>query len=676
MPTFHVQGPDGQEYDIEGENMQGAVAALKKMQAGAAGLATPGGGLQVPEAPLSGAETAKGAARAFVGGVPIAGPSLEHDLPAALSSAMGSGTFEENKVAGKQAQAEFERRFPGGSTALGIAGGAASTLPAMAVAPALFGGTGLSPAANMAAGGAGGAAIGAADAWARGQNPLVGGAVGGVAGGVAPGLAKGLGATAEAVGNKLLGAGLPPELQGINRKALEWASKLAKADGLTDAEITAKFQRLGPEGFLAEYGPNLRSGAGFVAARPGTGKAEIFGGMEERQGGTHGRIEQAFNDTIGDRYNLPRTIKEVAQQRSADSRAPYERAMNTPIDYDPRLQQFVNDPLFKQAMKSGFEVERLDALAEGRKFEPLRYAITGVDHAGMPILAGVPNMRTLDMAKKGLDGILDTPAARDELTGRLTQYGNAVNSVRKAFVSHLDSINPDYATARQSWEGPTKMIKAMDSGRQALGRNLSADEMREEVGGMNQSEKQAYLIGLRGELARITDASTRGDTTARDLMRSRAAQDKLETLIGPDKTKQLLGAMEREATFAETHSKTMHNSETAARSAVSEMMTPDPKDTFIHRIREKYSPHVTPGGLIPRVFEQRAAERQAQKFEEARNEIAPILMRQGGDAERMARALIGYQPGGNISPTVERYANALLQGLAPAERRKMMELVQ
>jgi hypothetical protein len=258
MPTFNITDPaDGKVYRITGDTSEGALEALQQMKRGAPGQFTAEGGVEAASPPLSPGATAAGVARSAAGGVPIAGPSLQYDMPAMISALTGKeGTFGErfnaSKAAGKEAQAQFERRFPTQASALGVAGSVAATAPAMALAPAAFGATRAPTVGNMAASAFRGAGVGAADAYARGQDPVMGGMVGGGLGGAVPGIARGVGAAAQGVGN-LVGSGLPAELRGINPKALEWAAKAAKADGLTDAQITAKFQQLGPQGFRPEH---------------------------------------------------------------------------------------------------------------------------------------------------------------------------------------------------------------------------------------------------------------------------------------------------------------------------------------------------------------------------------------------------------------------------------------
>jgi len=87
--------------------------------------------------------------------------------------------------------------------------------------------------------------------------------------------------------------------------------------------------------------------------------------------------------------------------------------------WSPRLQQFLNDPILKSGLGRGLELERLDALAAGKPFNPTEYGVTGTAEDGSPIVSNVPNMRLLDAGKRGLDTMLTGRAYRRSLAGNI-----------------------------------------------------------------------------------------------------------------------------------------------------------------------------------------------------------------------------------------------------------------
>lgn len=174
--------------------------------------------------------------------------------------------------------------------------------------------------------------------------------------------------------------------------------------------------------------------------------------------------------------------------------------------WSPRVQQFLDDPIAKQGLKQGLAVQRLEALAEGRPFDPTELAIKGADEAGNPIVGAVPNMRTLDAVKRGLDNILD--GYRDGVTGKLNldQYGRAVDQVRRAFVSELDNLNPDYAAARQAFAGPSQLMDAARLGQRFASRDPEVTTQM--LNGMTDSEKDAFRTGALNSVKGMINSDT------------------------------------------------------------------------------------------------------------------------------------------------------------------------
>lgn len=166
--------------------------------------------------------------------------------------------------------------------------------------------------------------------------------------------------------------------------------------------------------------------------------------------------------------------------------------------WNPRIQQFLDDPIMRQGITRGLQVQRLEALAENRPFNPREFAITGTDQSGNPIVSAVPNMRLLDAAKRGLDEILND--SRNPLTGQLerNQYVNAVDRVRAEYLKELDRVNPSYAAAREAWAGPTQALAAMRQGQNF--REMRPELVGQTLGGMSPGEQDFFRLGAADNL--------------------------------------------------------------------------------------------------------------------------------------------------------------------------------
>jgi hypothetical protein len=231
--------------------------------------------------------------------------------------------------------------------------------------------------------------------------------------------------------------------------------------------------------------------------------------------------------------------------------------------WSPRIQQFLDDPIMKAGMARGIEIQRLEALAEGSPFNPTEYAITGQDTQGNPIVGAVPNMRTLDAAKRGLDAIIADNT--DDMTGRVNQYGRAVTMVNDAFKNQLDAINPDYAQARAAWSGPSRAIDAARLGQKVF--STDADTAAQRVGQMDQSEKAAYQAGVAQAILNKIGQVQDGGKVAR-MFATPNVRAKVEAAFdSPQDAQSFMDMAERLNEQANARNAIMGNSRTAARQA-------------------------------------------------------------------------------------------------------------
>jgi hypothetical protein len=181
-----------------------------------------------------------------------------------------------------------------------------------------------------------------------------------------------------------------------------------------------------------------------------------------------------------------------------------DAASNAPgAVWNPRIQQFLDDPIMKRGMARGVEIQRLEALAANKPFDPTELAITPEGE-----VTKVPNMRTLDAGKKGLDAIIESEG-RDEF-GRLNQRGRAVNQVRLALLDELDKVNPDYKAARAAWSGHSASLDAVKFGRNLT--RMNPDQITEEFSAMPPNDQEFARLGAADALLeRLGKTATSGD---------------------------------------------------------------------------------------------------------------------------------------------------------------------
>lgn len=234
--------------------------------------------------------------------------------------------------------------------------------------------------------------------------------------------------------------------------------------------------------------------------------------------------------------------------------------------WSPRVQQFIDDPIAKAGLRQGLEIQRLESLASGKPFNPTEFAVTGTDESGNPIVGSVPNMRTLDAIKGGIDNILEQ--YRDPTTGRLNldRRGVAVDKVRQALISHLDELNPDYAAARAAWAGPSQAMDAMSMGRRALSND--PEVTAKVVKNLAPSDRDFFLNGVTRAIQDKIDGTPDGVNAVRRIFGNSAMRSKISAAFNdPQAFDAFAKQMEAEAQFAATKNAVLGNSATARRLA-------------------------------------------------------------------------------------------------------------
>ena len=236
--------------------------------------------------------------------------------------------------------------------------------------------------------------------------------------------------------------------------------------------------------------------------------------------------------------------------------------------WSPRIAQFLDDPIIKQGIRKGLEVQRLESLAEGKPFNARDYAVTGIDKAGEPIVGQVPNMRLLDASKRGLDEILE--GYRDKTTGRLVldQRGRAIDAVRRSLLDELDRLNPSYKAARASWSGPAQSLDAMKMGSESLSSSISPEQVAANFKRLSPNDKEFYRLGVADKLReRIAKTGVGGDEAKRVISNEWTKGQLRPIFDSQEQFEKFVDAVTMESKMFDTRTKLIGNSATAERTA-------------------------------------------------------------------------------------------------------------
>jgi hypothetical protein len=389
---------------------------------------------------------------------------------------------------------------------------------------------------------------------------------GAVVGGLLSGVMAGAGAGVEAFG-RFLARNYPDNIaSSAVQQVLKRISQDQRAGGPTAAQAielvnTAKK----PISLPDVAGENVKGLAGRVARQPGEGRntAQAFIGKRDEEAAQ--RLSQDIAKHVSGGPTMQQASEGLLQARSAAARPAYDAAYDLKGVWSPRLDQFIQDPAVKAGLQRGYELERLQALAEGR---PITTSQLGVDldTEGNVQLLDKPNLRLLDMGKRGLDAMIADE--RNELTGRLSARGVALDQMRKAYVKEIDSLDTKgiYRKAREAWAGYSQSLDSLRMGRNVF--KTSPEETAAEVEAMSPANREFYRLGVADMLKeRLAKAGLHADE-AKQLIRNPWMRDQLKPAFrSPEDFNAFVDAVTQETKMFETGRKVLGGSQTAEREA-------------------------------------------------------------------------------------------------------------
>jgi hypothetical protein len=148
----------------------------------------------------------------------------------------------------------------------------------------------------------------------------------------------------------------------------------------------------------------------------------------------------------------------------------YEKALSQPTPNDPHILEMLQTPAGEQAARSAYDI----ALNSGESPGDLSISI-GPD--GKPVYQGLPNWKTLQYIKMGLDKVVTDNA--NPVTGKLdlsNPANRALNDMRARFVSRLGDINPDYKAANDVYGRIAGQGSAAERGAAATGIRVTPEQ--------------------------------------------------------------------------------------------------------------------------------------------------------------------------------------------------------
>ena len=529
----------------------------------------------------------KGAARAFLGqGL---GMGWGDEGEAWLRSKLGNRPYEEALRQIRQEYAQYSQENPFTSGFAEFAGGAAPAVGLMFVPGGQ--GAALAQAQRSTVGALGRlAAIGGTTGAVSGAGSAEeGGRLSGAGSGAVVGAGVGVGVPVAMRGTT--GAGrwlrdrLNPTEAVISARAAEKLTGAMKESDLTPQQIEqamARDRAMGVPSTIANVDAAMTDLAEAVAQRTGKGTRKVEKTLTQQKTGSRERAYRQVQKGLqpGDYYA---DEARLVQDLRSKAKTIYDDAYAQGDVDDPRIVEALKNPQFQQFFAKARSIADTEAqAAKLRGEDPSRFALPEIykptgrfndNGAEILELTKLPDVRTLDYIKRGIDATIDSGFKG---AGMSTAEASALRDLRKGFVNAIDENVPAYRDARRIYAGDMEVIDAMRAGMQDFGK-LDHEQVIKMVSTMSSAEKEAFRTGVaRGLYSTIMDPSTNFNAASR-IINSPETAAKLQPLFdNPSHFRLFKASMEREAQLFAQANKILQGSQTAKRGAMRDALEEGP----------------------------------------------------------------------------------------------------
>ncbi len=239
------------------------------------------------------------------------------------------------------------------------------------------------------------------------------------------------------------------------------------------------------------------------------------------QSSSRDRVIKQTTDALGEGKFYDQQDALITNLRSGANKA-YDEAYQFGKVDDPRILNLLkNNPNFKEAFKRAQIIAQNEADADilaggdGSAFKLIPYEI--VTKGGKPSINMLPDVRTLDYIKRGLDDLIRKGF---DGTGMAPAQANSLKKLKNEFVNVLDEVTEvdgvsAYANARKVYAGDMEVIEALDNGFANFGK-MAPEEVSKAFENMSEGEAQAFLTGAsRNLLDKLTKSSNNANYAQR-----------------------------------------------------------------------------------------------------------------------------------------------------------------
>jgi len=510
------------------------------------------------------------------------------EAEAYLRSLVGEETYQQELEDIRRGYGEFAQRRPYLSFGAEFAGGALPAVAAALLTPATGGAT--APAATSTLGRlarspvgrgvlAGIATGGIAGAGAEeGEDRLpgfgLGAALGGGMGGMTPLAFRGASNAANWLQERIA-----PSAKTITSGAERRISRaLGRADegrGISPQEAAqrlAEDRARGIPSTLANVDPAVASLAETVAQRSGAGKDIVRAQLGRQMADFRERIMRRTQADLGARryYDEERQIANDLRARANDL---YEDAYAFGTVDDPRVLAALSSPKFKAFFDKARDIADIRKLTAGLSGgDPSKYELTPIytmDAAGNITQTALPDVRTLDYIKRGIDDVIERGYDGEGIS---KVEADALKDLRKVFNEAIDEATVDpatgvsaYAVARADYAGDMEILEAIRTARESFTR-MPPEEIADFVQSASRAEVDAFRTGAFRNIYDKIMESSQNFNAAQRIVNSPQTMERLRPLFDSQAKFNLYkAALLRESQLFEQSNRILGGSPTARR---------------------------------------------------------------------------------------------------------------
>lgn len=340
---------------------------------------------------------------------------------------------------------------------------------------------------------------------------------------------------------------------------MDYVNKLLLTSGKTPADLRAAAASGKPITTAEAIGKPGEVAVGALARREGATPDALAGAVQARSASAPQRILSDYAAASGINPLAARGDIEgfiETNQKAADPLYTDAYKENQNIS-SPMLDRILETPAGKRALAAAREKMQNDMSLMGTPDEDLMsQAAEGGTQLPAKGAASGMKLRVYDYVKRSLD---DQISAAYRAGNK--NEGNIINALKTSLVKQLDkadvtaaagpnSVRPEgglYAQARAKAGEYLSAQKQYEAGQEhILDANFPAKDFSDYYAKLGPADKQAYLGGVANRLFNLQQASK----LKADIFKAPVIQQKLATVMGPEKAHQFLSNMESEAKMA------------------------------------------------------------------------------------------------------------------------------